>query len=203
VIAIATLLVVALLMVLVTRIATLALVLTGMSHEAARFQARSALSGTGFTTTEAESVVGHPVRRRIIMMLMLLGGAGIVTTVATLVIGFARTSGEQALMRLGVLVVALLVLVVLVRSQWFGRVLDPLLGRPLTRYTDLEAQDYTQLLHLGDWAVSELDDRHAGAPGHRAHLAAIAEQRRTEAAEDERRFSRQPRPEGSALRPRP
>jgi hypothetical protein len=173
-------------------------------------------------------------------------------------------------MRLGVLVVALLVLVVLVRSQWFGRVLDPLLGRLLTRYTDLEAQDCAQLLHLGgDWAVgevavrdddwiacerladldlraegivvlgidradggyvgaprpdtrvvpgdvlllygrrdrlNELDDRHAGAPGHRAHLAAIAEQRRTEAAEaaeDERRFSRQPRPEGSALRPRP
>jgi len=69
-----TVLVVAVISLLITRVATVAFVLTGMSQEAARFQARSALTGTGFTTTESESVVGHPVRRRIVMALMLLGG---------------------------------------------------------------------------------------------------------------------------------
>lgn len=39
---------------LVTRIAAMALMLTGMSREAARFQARSAFTGVGFTTQEAE-----------------------------------------------------------------------------------------------------------------------------------------------------
>ncbi|HUW03445.1 MAG TPA: hypothetical protein VMW08_13900, partial [Acidimicrobiales bacterium] len=64
---------------LVTRVATVMLTLTGMSRESARFQARSAFSGTGFTTTESESVVNHPVRRRIILSLILLGNAGIVS----------------------------------------------------------------------------------------------------------------------------
>ena len=51
----------------ITRLATIALTYTGLSREAARFQARSAFTGTGFTTSEAERVVDHPVRRRIIM----------------------------------------------------------------------------------------------------------------------------------------
>jgi len=36
----------------VTRLATIALSLTGLSSEAASFQARSAFTGTGFTTLE-------------------------------------------------------------------------------------------------------------------------------------------------------
>ena len=47
----------------VTQLATIALTYTGLSLEAARFQARSAFTGTGFTTSEAENVVDHPVRR--------------------------------------------------------------------------------------------------------------------------------------------
>lgn len=54
--AIASLLVVLVLSLLVTRIATVALTHTGLSREVARFQARSAFSGVGFTTSEV--VVG-------------------------------------------------------------------------------------------------------------------------------------------------
>ena len=53
-IALVTLLVVALFSLLVTRVATVALAATGLSQEAARFQARSAFSGVGFTTMESE-----------------------------------------------------------------------------------------------------------------------------------------------------
>src|SRR3954453_23059696 len=74
---------------LVARVGTVALTLTGMSGESARFQARSAFFGVGFTTAEAESVVGHSVRRRIIMWLILLGNAGVVTTMGTLLLSFA------------------------------------------------------------------------------------------------------------------
>ena len=62
--AIASLLIVLTISLMVTRVATMALVLTGMSREAARFQARSAFSGVGYTTREAEDVVSHPVRRQ-------------------------------------------------------------------------------------------------------------------------------------------
>ncbi len=41
--------------VLITKIATESLVHTGLSKEAARFQARSAFTGVGFTTKEAEN----------------------------------------------------------------------------------------------------------------------------------------------------
>ena len=41
---------------LVTRIASVALVHTGLGREAARFQARSAFTGVGFTTSESETI---------------------------------------------------------------------------------------------------------------------------------------------------
>ena len=71
---------------LVTRVATVALVHTGLSREAARFQARSAFTGVGYTTRESETIVDHPVRRRIVMWLMLIGNIGIVTAISSLLL---------------------------------------------------------------------------------------------------------------------
>ncbi len=156
-IAVVSLFAVAVVSLLITRVATVAFVLTGMSQEAARFQARSALSGTGFTTAESESVVNHPVRRKIVMTLMLLGGAGILTTFATLVIGFANATRGEAYSRLGAMLLALTGLVVLSRSRWFNRALSPLVTRLVNRYTDLHARDYAELLHLGGrWGVGQV-----------------------------------------------
>jgi hypothetical protein len=157
VIALASLLVVILVSLLVTRVATVALVLTGLSREVARFQARSALSGVGFTTTEADSVVNHPVRRRIVMLLMLLGGAGTVTVLGTLVLSFAGAGSSERMNRVGVLVAGLFVLWLVARSAWVDRQLSRLIGRILDRWTDLPARDYAALLHLsGPWTVGEL-----------------------------------------------
>lgn len=159
-IAVASVFAVAVISLLITRVATLAFVLTGMSQDAARFQARSALTGTGFTTSESEGVVGHPVRRRIVMVLMLFGGAGLVTTVATLVIGFANASRGEAFSRLGVLLLSLGALVFVSRTRWFNRAITPLLTRLVNRYTDLEAQDYAEILHLGgEWGVGQVGVR--------------------------------------------
>lgn len=158
--AIITVFIVAVVSLLITRVATLALVLTGMSTEAARFQARSALTGTGFTTSEAESVVSHPVRRKIVMTLMLLGGVGLVTAIATLIIGFANTSRAEAFERLLVLALALAALLIVARTRWFNHVLSPFLARLLSRYTQLESRDYAELLRLGgEWGVGEVSVR--------------------------------------------
>ena len=54
----------------------LALQFTGVEKVRAQFQALSAFSGTGFTTKEAETVVNHPRRRKIIMGLMISPGPG-------------------------------------------------------------------------------------------------------------------------------
>jgi Trk-type K+ transport system membrane component len=62
---------------LIVRAAALALMMTGMDRNRAVFQALSSFSGTGFTTKEAERVINHPKRRKIITWLMILGNAGI------------------------------------------------------------------------------------------------------------------------------
>jgi len=76
-IALISLLVIITVSLIVIRMGAVALSMTGISEDMAVFQAQSAFSGVGFTTKESESVVNHPVRRRIIRLLMLMGNAGI------------------------------------------------------------------------------------------------------------------------------
>ena len=85
--AVATFLIVAVLTTVFTQLATGALIATGLPPEIAAFQARSAFSGAGFTTTEAENVVNHPVRRRIIAATMFAGSLGTPTLVVTVLVG--------------------------------------------------------------------------------------------------------------------
>jgi hypothetical protein len=158
VVALATLFIVVLVSLIVTRVATVILVLTGLSRESARFQARSALAGVGFTTSEAESVVSHPVRRRVIAALMLLGSAGLVTAVATLVLSFGEVEGHERLGRLVALVAGLLVLLLLARSEWVDRRMTRVIEWALRRWTDLDVRDYESLLHLSSgYTVTELE----------------------------------------------
>ncbi|HZD79468.1 MAG TPA: TrkA C-terminal domain-containing protein [Actinomycetota bacterium] len=153
-----TLLIIVTLSLLVTRVATVALTLTGMSRETARFQARSALTGTGFTTREAESVVSHPVRRRIIRLLMLLGSAGLVTAMASLLLSFTSVgSGLAGLKRAVLLLAGLGLLWIFTLSDRVDRWMSVVIERVLRRSTDLQVRDYEGLLRLaGGWVVAEL-----------------------------------------------
>ena len=146
---------------LITRVATVALNLTGMSLEHARFQARSAFTGTGFTTSEAEAVVSHPARRRIVMVLMLVSGAGAVSVLGALVLSFAGVdSTDNGLARAAVIISALLVLLGLSRNAVVDRVLRRGIERLLRRFVNLDVYDYTTLLHLrGQWRVAQLPVR--------------------------------------------
>jgi len=83
---------------LIVRAAAIALMMTGMDEKRARFQALSSFSGTGFTTKEAEFVMNHPVRRRIITCLMILGNAGIVTGIVTATTFFVTSKGYQPIL---------------------------------------------------------------------------------------------------------
>lgn len=153
------LLTILLVLVLVTKVATVALVHTGLSRESARFQARSAFTGVGFTTQEAEVVVAHPVRRRIVMLLMLLGNAGIVSTASSLVLTFVGQEGGPAtwLPRMLLILGGIALLWALASSPVLDRGLSRLIGWALHRWTRLDTRDYTSLLHLaGEYQVQEL-----------------------------------------------
>ena len=181
--AIATLLVVLTLSLLTVRVATVMLILTGLSLPLARFQARSAFTGCGYTTGESEQLVGHPVRRRIISTLMLLGNAGIVTTIGALMAGlFAGSSGEQVLVesvnadtgdvemtlelvntgfplwvRLLFLGAGVASLWAVASSKYVERIVNRWTFKLLRNYTKIEVRDYANLMHLsGDYGISEL-----------------------------------------------
>jgi hypothetical protein len=155
--ALGTIIVVVLVSLLVARVATAALMLTGLSREAARFQARSALTGVGFTTTEAELIANHPVRRRITMTLMLLGSAGLVTVIATLILTFVNAGREQTLERLGLLILVLGALVLLSRTRAVDRLLNRVIGFGLARWTRVPDGALAELLHLGgDYGIAEV-----------------------------------------------
>lgn len=156
-IAIGSLLVLVAISLVVTRIATLVLVATGMSRTAARFQARSALTGAGFTTSESEQVVGHPLRRKVIMALMLAGNIGIVASASTLILGFSRGSTGTAGITVAELVGGLFLLVFVSRNRWVDRRLTRLILRVLRRYSRVMRRDVSTLVDLGDhFAVCEL-----------------------------------------------
>lgn len=157
-VAVATVIIAVVVSILISRVATVALTVTGLSRQAAQFQARSALTSTGFTTTEAENVVDHPVRRRIIMLLMIVGNAGIVTIIATLMLSFVgNTSETETLVRLAVLLLGLLAVWAIARNERVDRALTQMIARTLRQYTDLDTRDYARLLKLhGPYAVTEM-----------------------------------------------
>jgi hypothetical protein len=142
----------------ITRVATVSLRATGLSDEEARFQARSAFSGVGFTTTESEDIVTHPARRRIVLLLMMLSSAGIVSALGSLMLSFARTSGiAQSFARVLVLVLGLVALWAIASSRRVDGALSRLIERALARWTDLDVHDYTRLLGIRDeHAIAEI-----------------------------------------------
>jgi hypothetical protein len=136
--------------------------LTGLSWESARFQARSAFTGTGFTTAETEHVVVRPVRRNIIMWLMIARSAGLISIIISLILSFgANTDTEmERLVRLAWLIAGVAMLWVLARSKYVGRWMGRVIKRALNRYTDLEVRDYSELLKLaGEYTVREMKVR--------------------------------------------
>ncbi len=142
----------------ITRVVTAALMLTGLSHEAARFQARSAFTGTGFTTSEAEKVVNHPVRRRIIMGLMFIRSAGLITIVISLILSFGGSgSSSQRAMRILWLAGGVLLLWLISMSKIVDRHLSRAIQWSLNRWTELDVADYASMLRLsGEYRVIEL-----------------------------------------------
>jgi len=157
------LLVFVLLSTVILRIGATALRLTGVSRDLARFQAHSSFFLAGFTTSESEHVVNHPVRRRIIMALMCAGYIGVGTLVSTAVVSFIGTSTDNnswldsAWTRLGVIIVGLLTIWLFLRTRIVNLGLEYVITWALQRFTDLHVLDYARLLHVShDYIIAEI-----------------------------------------------
>ena len=146
--------------VLITKIATEALVHTGLSKQSAKFQARSAFTGVGFTTNEAEHIVNHPVRRRIVMVLMLIGNVGIISAIASLMLTFIDSNNSlmDNALRLGIIVASMIILWLLSKSKWVNKILVRLINKALKKFTSLKIRDYVELLDLtGEYEIIVVD----------------------------------------------
>ncbi|WP_297463849.1 TrkA C-terminal domain-containing protein [Thermococcus sp.] len=134
---------------IIVRIGAIALEMTGLSREVASFQAQSAFSGTGFTTSESEYVVSHPARRKIIRLLIFLGSAGITSVIATLVLTFLGKGRREATGYLLILIMSLIVLYIVFTSKTVDRWMRKWIRRFLQRaFPELRVYDYTQLLGI-------------------------------------------------------
>jgi len=161
------LLIIVMVSLLVVRIGTNALVLTGMSQEASKFQAASAFFGVGFTTAEAEMVMRHSVRRGVVLKLIIAGNIGLTSALATLIVTFVANdiSGDMshwtkgALTIAGVTSVAFLLNLRLIRTP-----VDKLMIRYLKSSGVVKAMDYELLLKVEEgFSVSEVKI-HGGHP---------------------------------------
>lgn len=139
----------------IVRIAGVMLSLTGMSMDTAQFQARSAFTGTGFSTKESEMIVNHPVRRKIISSLMLIGNIGFVSFVSSIVLGFTTTTSEQeTLFSLYILAGGLIVLFIISKSRALNSLFLRMITFFLKGFTKIHAKDYDSLLNLsGEYEI--------------------------------------------------
>ncbi|QLG29565.1 TrkA C-terminal domain-containing protein [Halorarum halophilum] len=144
---------------LVVRIGSVALQLTGLSPDVASFQSASAFSGAGYTTEEAEHVVSTPERRAVVKTLIRLGSVGLVSVIPSIVLSF-NDGGEANLLNLIYIVSGVVLLVLLARSRWFNRLVTPAITWSLRRTTDLGIRDYTKIIGLQrEYRIAEIDVR--------------------------------------------
>jgi len=139
---------------------SIALEATGMERSRARFQALSALTNSGFTTREAENVVGHPRRRLIVGWMMFLGSVGIILFLilifVIIVVGVKPAKPTSPF----ILILSALPAVALMVLYWIG-VLDKLATAIVnwlkrTGYFKPELSN-TEIIHqAGDYSLARL-----------------------------------------------
>ncbi len=147
-IALISLLIVILFSIIFVRIGAVALEMTGLSREVATFQAQSAYTGVGFTTSESEYVMSHPVRRKIIRILMFVGSAGIASAMAMLFLSFVGKNTQETVDSLIYLAIGLVLLFLFARSKVIDRGLRYIIKRALRKFTKIHPYDYELLLGL-------------------------------------------------------
>lgn len=135
---------------LIIRAGAIALMLTGLPIEAAKFQSLSAFTGTGFTTREAENVVNHPTRRKIAGWLMILGNAGIVTVIITATSSFVSSRGLEIPLNIVLLAAGIsLIYVLMTRTGLLGR-WEQIVTKRLESSAAFEPAEVESILHLSE-----------------------------------------------------
>jgi len=142
------------LLALITEVSAIALKLTGLDIHTSRFQALSALTGTGFTTRETELIMQHKNRRYIIMFLMVVGPIGFIAILSTVLFTAKR---YFALPQMAMLLVLTLIIFRFTKSKKFMVFLHRLIERQLKKRDYPRRIVLDEVLKLGkECGVAEL-----------------------------------------------
>ncbi len=157
--ALLTLLIIVTVSLIIVRVGATALMMTGLSWDTASFQSYSAFFGVGFTTREAELVVDHPIRRRIIRDLILAGNVGLTSVLATVVVTFVQIQSFQAMLKTAAWIIGgLVIFVALVNLPIVKRIVDWSIRFTLRRAGVVRALDYELLLRVeSGYCISEVE----------------------------------------------
>ncbi|MBD3296811.1 MAG: potassium transporter TrkA [Candidatus Omnitrophica bacterium] len=132
------------------KIAAVALNLTGMDEKKAFFQALSAITGTGFTTRDSELIVNNEIRRRIIIVLMILGNAGLVSAITALTFSFVKGGFAPVLVNTGVILLSIVILIHLARRKGFMRKLTKKIQEKLIKSSSFTKRPVEEILRLAE-----------------------------------------------------
>lgn len=132
------------------RISAVTMRLTGLPENVARFQCVSALTGTGFTTSESEMIVNYPVRRRILAILMIVGNLGLASVAATFIVSFVGTEPRAGafVAQAALMAIAIGVTVLVMTNKTLDRAMCGLIGIVLMKTTTLGSRRYSRVLQV-------------------------------------------------------
>lgn len=136
--------------ILVTRVGAVALEMTGLQKEKARFQALSAFLRAGFATRDSELVVNHPQRRRIVTTLMILGNGGIICIIATLVLSLRPGGLVHPSVNLLIIVAAVYILYRITTYERFANGLTAKIREKLATEIGLEKASVEEVFHQAE-----------------------------------------------------
>jgi hypothetical protein len=120
---------------------------TGMERSKARFQALSALSGTGFTTRQAEEIVEHPKRRTIVSWLIFLGCVGITAFIFIMILYVKAGIAWPTLGHIIIIAASIVVFILLIWTGIIGKLTNGILK--LFRKTPVNVEILHQSGDLG------------------------------------------------------
>lgn len=138
---------------LIVEILAIALKVTGLDMEKARFQVISIITNTGFTTREAELITQHATRRRIAQILMLLSYVGTATLIAFILNVLDILARGEGLLYLTIgSILAISIILFLSRNPWMLNRIERYIEKQLIKQMDDNTRRRTieEVLKLND-----------------------------------------------------
>jgi TrkA-C domain len=126
--------------------------ITGLESKISRFQVISMLTGTGFTTEESNSIIDHPVRRKIGAFLILFGAFSLAVIISSI---SNMLANNLRILELTFAISVLLLLVILSRIPRIKNHFKNKLRTEMEAHYDICEQPIKEVLFLDrdDWVT--------------------------------------------------